>query len=75
MPIAKYWGYQHIDGSIFLRYYFSASEYEEAQESEFVKVVIKPFKAINRKHAEARLREKLMTVRPTGECSAMGKPK
>jgi hypothetical protein len=50
----KWWAYLHIEGTIQVKRYFSPLDIQEAQESDFVQLVMQPFAATDREDALAK---------------------
>jgi hypothetical protein len=46
-----YWGYSHVNGSIQAKRYFDQRDLQDAQESDFVDIIVGPFLANNRTEA------------------------
>ena len=49
-----WWGYVHINGSIQVKRFYGWDDITEAEESDFVKEVIRPFVSPNREDALAQ---------------------
>ena len=59
----RWWGYQHVDGSMHLKRYFSPHDLNTAHESSFVQQVVEPFDADGVEEARTVL---AVTLRLTG---------
>jgi hypothetical protein len=47
-----WYGYVHVDGTQHTKRYFDSRDISEAQESDFVDIVLGPFPAIDKEQAE-----------------------
>ena len=55
----KWWGYQHTNGSIQVKRFFSQEDIDEAMDSPFVSSVAGPFDAKDRDDAIEKTKKKL----------------
>lgn len=58
-----WWGYQHSNGSLHVKRYFSEDQIEDANESPFVQRIFGPWDVSNRSEAENKLRACLGILR------------
>ena len=56
-PSQLWWGYKHTSGTYQAKRYFEPLDIQEAQESPFCELVIRPFKASSREHALSIVQE------------------
>jgi hypothetical protein len=54
-----WWGYVHENGSIHVKRYFNIGQLMDAEESDFVKRIVYPFKSINKQEATLVIFNKL----------------
>lgn len=54
-----WWGYEHIEGTIHAKRFFSYDDIDDANESSFCKKIILPFIANNREEAIKIIKSKL----------------
>jgi len=57
----KWWGYEHVNGSLQAKRYFDERDLTEARESAFVALVVGPFNCNTREEALRRIAEALGT--------------
>jgi len=51
IPVQKWWGYRHTNGSVQAKAYFSEADLDDARESDFVAEVVEPFDCRGRDEA------------------------
>jgi len=59
----KWWGYEHVNGSLQAKRYFDERDLQEARESDFVARVVGPFGCDTREEALQRI-AKALGVKP-----------
>ena len=58
IPVNLWWGYKHMSGTFQAKRYFDKRDIEDAEESGFCEIVVRPFPASNRDEALKIIKEK-----------------